>query len=580
MSESINTYLLQLKKNFKDDRDVYQFLQKSFPDIQAETVYDSYFPFVLSLLVHICYPCSLHELTAVLGSGVLHRQKIKRLIDRGLLKSYKMTVSDRGARNAYYLSRAGMEALFSSLPLDLFDKIKLRRTGGLLPAHDYGIGLSLLQCLLRETPFYYQKEVLYSSGLFKEKGSLCVDAVVSYQDAAQTLLFIEQDMGTESPAVLAGKLHYYDSYGLLQGESKHLIISSHAMLDNNWSSFNVSALSDLIRDMEMRGADLVYTYYATYGNELPPRLRNCVRAFMVRTNICNCYRASGEPKDASEITDGNELERNLRMKDFTLEDLRDYMLSLRTGNNQYKEVDYHKKQLTIAHRKLTRMAQHIGRLLHSGQFDRGEVNLLLKGHTCYVLPSVLLSNYFETIIEGRKNALLHTLSGYFPDIENATVSTLSPEFTHEQFPALNLRNCYQTAANAYICVEYIGIDLGGYVRTAYLNTLHQLGLCANIHVVCVCDTPREALEFASLLDYFPKQRQLETTGINYSFLMAHEIGTNEGIYLPSRLGGGSLLPIKSNTATATTMASISSSDRTVLEQLEGMNMESLMKLVR
>lgn len=580
MPESINTYLLQMKKNFKEDREVYQFLQKSFPDIQTETAYDSYFPFILSLLAHICYPCSLHELTAVLGNGVLHRQKIKRLMDRGLLKSYKMTVSDRGARNAYYLSQAGTEALFSSLPLDLFDKIKLRRTGGLLPAHDYGVGLSLLQCLLRETPFYYQKEVLYSSGLFKEKGSLCVDAVVSYQDSSQTLLFIEQDMGTESPAVLAGKLHYYNAYGLLQGENKHLVISSHAMLDNNCPSFNVSALSDMIQDMRMRGANLVYAYYATYGDELPTRLRNCVRAFLVRTDICNCYRPSGEAKDASEIVEGDELERNLRMRDFTLDDLRDYMLSLKAGTNQYKEVDYHKKQLTIAHRKLTRMAQHIGRQLHSGQFDRGEVNLLLKGHTCYVLPSVLLSNYFDTIIEGRKSALLHTLSGYFPGIENAAVSTLSPEFSHEQFPALNLRNCYQTAANTYVCVEYIGIDLGGYVRTAYLNTLRQLGLSANIHVVCVCDTPREALEFASLLDYFPKQRQLETNGISYSFLLAHEIGTGEGIYLPSRLGGGSLLPIKPNTATAATISSVTSSDQTVLEQLEGMSMESLMKLVK
>lgn len=580
MSESIYTYLLQQKKNLKDDREVYQFLQKSFPDIQAETAYDSYFPFVLSLLAHICYPCSLHELTAVLGNGVIHRQKIKRLIDRGLLKFYKMPISDMGARNAYYLSKIGTEALFSSLPLDLFDKTKIRRTGGLLPAHDYGVGLSLLQCLLREVPFYYKKEVLYSSGLFKEKGSLCVDAVVSYQDPQQTLLFIEQDMGTESPAVLAGKLHYYEAYGLLQGENKHLIISSHAMLDNNCPSFNASALGDLIRDMEERGADLVYAYYAAYGDELPPRLRNCIRAFLIRTDICICYHASGEPKDASEVVDGNELERNLRTKDLTLDDLRDYVHSLKIGTNQYKEVDYHKRQMLITYRKLARMAQHIGRQIHSGQFNKGEVNLLLKGHTCYVLPTVLLSNYFDMIIDGKRNALLHTLSGYFSSIERAAYSTLSPEISHEKFPALNLRNCYQITDNTYVCIEYVGKDLGGYVRTAYLNTLRQLGLDANIHVVCVCDTPKEALEFASLLDYFPKQRQLETTGITYSFLMAHEIGTDEGIYLPSLLGGGSLLPIRSNKAPINNTPTIAASEQSVLEQLEGMSMENLMKLVQ
>ena len=578
MLEYNNTYLLQHKQNLKDDKELYQFLQKSFPDIQAETVYDSYFAFVLSLLVHICYPCSLIEISTVLGNGIIHRQKVKRLMDRGILKSYKMTVLDRGARNAYYLSKAGTEALYSSLPLGLFDKTKIRRTGGLLPAHDYGVGLSLLQCLLRETPLFYQKEVLYSSGLFKEKGSLCVDAIVDYQDLQNTTLFIEQDMGTESPAVLAGKLHYYEAYGLLQGENKHLIISSHAMMDNNCSSFNVSALTDIIKNMEKHGADLVYTYYVSHGADLPPRLKNCIRAFLVRTCICDCYRDSGEPKDASEVVEGNELERNLRIPDFSLDNLREYVQTLKNGTNQFKEVDYHKRQLVIAHRKLERMAQHIGRQISSGQSQRGEVSLLLKGHTCYVLPTVLLSNYFDMIIGEKKALLLHTLSGYFTGIEKATFSSLSPEISHQQFPALHLRNCYRINENTYVCIEYIGKDLGGYVRAAYLNTLHQLGLDANIHVVCVCDTPKEALGFASLINYFPKLRHLVTWGITYSFLMAHEIGTDEGIYLPSRLGGGSLLPIKPN------KVSVNSkhipSEPADCTQLEGMSMESLMKLLQ
>lgn len=578
MLECINTYLLQHKQNLKDDKELYQFLQKSFPDIQAETVYDSYFAFVLSLLVHICYPCSLNELSTVLGNGFVHRQKIKRLKDRGILKSYRMTVSDRGARSAYYLSKAGTEALYSSLPLGLFDKTKVRRTGGLLPAHDYGVGLSLLQCLLRETPFFYQKEVLYSSGLFKEKGSLCVDAIVDYQDYQKTTLFIEQDMGTESPAVLTGKLHYYEAYGLLQGGNKHLIISSHAMLDNSCPSFNASALTDLIRNMEEQGADLVYSYYASHCGDLPPRLKNCIRAFLVRTGICDCFKDSGEPKDASEVVDENELERNLRIADFTLDNLREYVQSLKNGTNQFKEVDYHKRQLVIAHRKLARMAQHIGRQISSGQSHKGGVNLLLKGYTCYVLPTILLSNYFGMIFGEKKEAVLHTLSGYFTGIEKATFFSLSPEISHQHYPVLHLRNCYLINDNTYVCIEYIGKDLGGYVRVAYLNTLRQLGLDANIHVVCVCDTPKEALGFASLIDYFPKNRHLETRDITYSFLMAHEIGTDKGIYLPSRLGGGSLLPIKSNRTTANN--AFTPSEQAVFAPLEGMSMEALLKLIQ
>ncbi|MBR2402826.1 MAG: hypothetical protein IKB01_08695 [Lachnospiraceae bacterium] len=545
MQESITTYLLQNKKNLKDDREVYQFLKKSFPELQTETVYDTYFPFVLSLLAHICYPCSLSALSAVLGKDIIHRQKIKRLVDRGLLKSYKLTILDRSARNAYYLSQPGTEALYSSLPFGLFEKNKLRRTGGLLPVHDYGVGLSLLQCLLREQPFSYHKEVLFASKLFKEKGTLCVDAMVNYQDSAQTCFFIEQDMGTENPSVLAGKLHYYDTYGLLLEEHKHLIISSHAMLDNNCPSFNASALENLTQVMEKQGADLVYTYYVNHKEELSLKLRTTLRAFLVRTSICDCFRESGEPKDASEIVEHNELTRNLRIKDFTLEDLRNYVSTLKAGTNQYKDMDYHKRQLIIAHRKLERMAQYIISQISNGHFYRGEVNLFLKGHSCYVLPSVLLSNYFDTIIGAKTDALLHTLSGYFPGIEKATYSRLSPEITCERFPELYLRNCYQLGADTYVCVEYTGKDLGGYVRASYLNSLLKMGLDANIHVVCVCDTPREALSMASHLNYYPKQRRLETKGIHFSFLMAHEIGTDEGIYLPTRLGGGNLLPIKS-----------------------------------
>ena len=54
MIESTTTYLLQRKQNLKDEREVFQFLQKSFPDLQTETIYDAYFPFVLSLLVDMC----------------------------------------------------------------------------------------------------------------------------------------------------------------------------------------------------------------------------------------------------------------------------------------------------------------------------------------------------------------------------------------------------------------------------------------------------------------------------------------------------------------------------------------------
>ena len=579
MIESTTTYLLQRKQNLKDEREVYQFLKKSFPALQSETVYDAYFPFILSLLANICYPCSLNVLSAVLGKNIIHRQKVKRLVDKGLLKSYKMTIQDKGSRNAYYLSPAGIEALYSSLPLGLFEKSKVRRTGGLLPVHDYGVGLSLLQCLLREQPFSYKKEVLFASDHYKENGSLCVDAIVTFQGPGQTSLFIEQDMGTESPAVLARKLRHYYNCDLLQAENKHLIISSHAMIDNSCPSYNASALADLLKQMEERGADLVYSYYANNGEMLSPRIRNAIRAFLVRTDICDSLRDSGEPKDASELSEHDELVRNLRVKDFTLADLRDYVNALEDGTNLYKDIDYNKRQMSIAHHKLEQIAQYIITQIDKGLFHNGEVNLLLEGNSCYVLPTALLSNYFDMISGGQTKDLTNTLSRYFPGIEKSTYSYLSPKISYGVMPELQLRNCYQVNSDTYVCVEHVGKDLGGYVRVAYLNKLKELGFHANIHVVCVCDTPKEALSLASRLNYFPKNRQIETTGISYSFLLSHEIGTDDGIYLPTRLAGGSLLPIRSYQEPSD-IATALSTEQDLLSQLEGLSMENLLKLVR
>ena len=572
-----STYLLKHKKNFKDDKEVYQFLLKSFPELNADSSYGSFFNFVFSMLTHIAHPISMNQLNAFFGNDFIHRQKIKRMVDKGLLKIYKMPKEDKGSRNAYSLTPVGTNTLFYSLPLDLFDRSKIRRTGGLLHEHDYGVGLSLLQCLLRETPFYYQKEVLYSPGLVKVKGSICADAAVCFSDEQENLIYIEQDMGTEKIPAICKKLHFYDAYGLLQGGGRHLVISSHAIVNVHCPSFNARALEEVIQDMEERGANLLYYYYVTYGVELSERLRNSIRALLVRTQVCNCFRSNGTPLDASEIIETNELERDLRVNDLTLEDLRSYVGSLKDGNNEYKEAAYNKKQHSVAYHKMERMAKHIGDLILDGQSLRGEAQLLLKGHSCYVLPTVLLSNYFETITGEDMGSLLSTLSHYFPGLETATYSTLSDVIAHESYPSLQLRNCYRLADGTYVCVENTGKDLGAYVRAAYLNVLRQMGLQENIHVVCICDTQKEAMSMAAVLDYYPKVRDLETKGITYSFLLSEDIGSAEGLCMPSRLGGGCLLPVKP--FVASTATPVPSSEKNALEELEGMSMEELMNLV-
>ena len=204
---------------------------------------------------------------------------------------------------------------------------------------------------------------------------------------------------------------------------------------------------------------------------------------------------------------------------------------------------------------------------------------MLEGHSCYVLPTVLLSNYFDMITNGQMDALAHTLSRYFPGLEKSTYTHLSPKISYGDMPELRLSNCYQITSDTYVCVEHVGKDLGGYVRVAYLNKLQELGLQANIHVVCVCDTASEALDLASKLNYFPKNRQLDTTGIRYSFLLSHAIGTDEGIYLPTRLGGRSLLPIKPYGESSDSTPA-PSAEQELLSQLEGMSMENLLKLLK
>ena len=573
MMENTAIYLLKCKKNIKDDKEMYQFIKKSFPKIHAMPVKNSYFFFSFSMLAHMCYPITLNGIAAVLGNCLAGRPKIMRLIDRGLLKTYRMPIADMGSRVAYYLTPAGNDALSATFPWGMGNKQKLRRTGGVLPAHDYGVGLSLLQCLLRETPFSYHKELVYSSGLFKEKGALCVDAVVTFQDKENTTLYIEQDMGTESPGTVASKLQQYASFGLLGKDSNHLIISSHSLSDTSCPSYNISALSDLLKEMKSVGVDKAYSYYASYGSVLSERLKSCLRALLVRTGICTSYDHTGNLLSANQLSKDCVLERDLQVADFTIDDLSSYILSLKDGTNIYRAVDYNRYQLTIAHGKLEQMAEYIFRRISLSQYHRGEVYSMLNGYSCYVLPTVLMSNYFDTILNENQDDLRLLLTTYFPEIDKERYHLVSREFTPDGFPGFHLRNCYDLSDNRYVCIENVGKDLGGYVRALYLNSMKNNGMIADIHLVCVCDTEEEAMSLAKFMDYFPKDNKIDLKGISYSFLLSEDIKNGGALRVPCRLGGGGLIRIET--------FGLSPTPKTILEDnLANLSMEELMELVK
>lgn len=534
-------YLCHHRKDIKTDEEFRDLILNAFPDIIGADNRRFYFPLVMSILAHVCNMITPASMAAVFGSyanNASARVRLSQMKERGAFEILPFRKYDMGSRIAYRLATDATENLLCLLPDFMKSKAQPNRQQGYLSAHSYATGLSLLQCILLGEPFRYAKEGEVLSQNWTEE-TVYVDATVCFEDKEQTVLYIEEDRGTESTTVLLKKIATYESLGLLNSSNHHLVISSHAIYNNDCISFNLSTLSAIERLMVENGYRQVYRFYVEQENLLSKKKRDCLRAYLVRTGLCEYHSSKGKKIPAHKLSSNVPLNRVLDLADHTLEDLQEYIRTLKDGTNRYRLIDYNKLQAKATFAKLKNIGEAIARQIYAGRSMTPGINCFLHGANCYVLPTTLLSNYINPLRGRDLRKILDSIQPYFDSLIDE--DPLSVEISFPSFPALTLPTCFRKEGGGIVCIERPDINIGGFVRTYFLNLLRENGLVDDIHIVCICDTEAHAMYLAKLMSYYQKDRFLPEEGISISFLLSADIGEKHKLSVSCDLGNGGLL---------------------------------------
>lgn len=522
-----NSMLCKHVLDLKDDKEVYEFLRKSFPDMDVKETKGSYLSFCISMLCYICYPLSISELVTMLGKyigGTIARSRIVEMLDRGDLKTYEFDKDkDMNALHAYYLSASKKESLIRLLP-DFFkdSDTKFRKSAGKVPLHDYGVGMSLLQVMLCRRPFLFQKEVGFTaSNIYrKERGSLCVDAIVTMTDKNEKY-YIEQDMGTERVSTLCGKLYAYEKYGLYRDRGA-LIFSCHvAMPYPKRECYNKTQLSFLLADMKEEMMEDICDYYECSKDILDKKKLGVLKDLMVTVGVAqvNGREAAGGGGDSSSgVTASTEISLTRGGGRFSISDLEDFIKSLSLGNNPYRLSEYNAEQKRRSTHKFRSMTEILCAYVRRGGMDRGEIRFITSAFPCMVYPTVLMSHCFDylNMIKHDYKDIRKVLERYFGNMDSFMHNPNGVSLYLEDECFIYMNNVYKKD-DVILCVEHIGCDVSAFVRFYYMYYLRE---CINQPVYLIGLGSRDDILYMSeQFDYSVEYgAALPDNGLFVSFL--------------------------------------------------------------
>lgn len=546
-------YLNDYKPQINNDKEAYAFIKQSFPTLELKPVKGSYLTAVLCLYIYIGYCASPYELSALFGpffTSASVRTRFAELTRKKcrVFGALSWANNDMGAQRAYHITKQGYESYLSSI-LDVLKPlrggIKVRRSGGLVPAHDYGVGLSVYSFLLTGIPFYYEKEEIYSSSsIIKQKGGLCVDCTL-YMPHGNYKIYLEQDMGNETASTLINKIGTYQRLGLASADDSCLLFSSHSIMPMpSCPSFSPIALEAILQDMETSNSESIYSYFTANENRLDSKTLKALKKLLVRTGVCDAFSDTGTPLPLSSVDEASVMRRHtIRIfarkietgsrlsDDFTIDELRRYVYELKAGCNPYRLKCYNFEQYRIAKNKFHNMCTILTNYVSEGKYERDELLCLLGGYACYMLPSVLLSKtapLFNPDTHAFIDKCRNALSDYYPGIDTADYSGLSKPFYFDEYALVIFRNTYTLPSGRMVCFEHIGKDIGAFVRCFYIILMSSLCPMLDLHIVAICDDDSDMLFFCNRARYsitysrFPEKGK----GVYLSFLMETELSSD------------------------------------------------------
>lgn len=587
-----------------DDKDAYQFIKKVFPEMDIEPNQGSYRTALLCLLIYIGYCASPVELSAMFGpyfSSAPVRTRLAEMYSgkHGILAALNWANNDMCARRAYHITKQGYVSYLSTI-LDAIKpirgEIKIRRSGGLVPVHDYGVGLSLYSFLLAGRPFYYEKEETYSfRSVIKQKGSICVDCTIYLRGTDRFRIYLEQDTGTETTTTLINKIATYKHLGLADNASCILFSSHSVMPFSSCLSFSAAAVETIIDGMESCGAEGLYAYYSDYGNALDKKSLEIVKKLLVRTGICSALSEKGTALMPESVTASSHLVRtriytyaykvecgSRLCEDFTLNDLKRYLAELKAGCNPYRLRLYNANQYRIAKAKYRNMCTVLSNYVARGKYTREDVLCLLGGYACYMLPSVLIANaasLWDPFDNSFMDNCRKAVAAYYPGIDKLACAELSETFYFDEYTFVTFRNACVEESGRTVCFEHIGKDVGAFLRCYYISLIAKKIPDLNLHIVAVCDNDADMLFFCELTGYCMKYARFpEKKGFFLSFLTEEEL-SDDFCLLKGVFHQDTLVPVHIRTkAQVDELVSFTKSVRPAAELPENMSISQLFSL--
>lgn len=342
-------------------------------------------------LAYMCQYITAEELSVYVSSDFgkdAMRRRFARLVSAGYLRADKFRFPDGHSRTAYCLTKKGIEAAGGYFPREAYHEVKVRRSGGYVPEHDYSCGINVLSALYARIPFFWEKEYVLT-GVYKKLRSVRSDCVFVTRYENPNILFVEQDMGTESTATLIDKIGAYGDHGVQSDDMCRLIFSCRCLPSQDYSStlFNqgwVRNLMELVGDMDF------YDYYLSGSFDHSTRL--LLKKFLVLLGVCSAS------VDFNSVHASTELTKN--PVPFGRAEFLDYLDSLDAFCNPYQMMYQNKLQAENSFSTLFAMASALSRLLLSaeelGKSD--EVSTILGGLPVFVVPTHLFARRIRNVV--------------------------------------------------------------------------------------------------------------------------------------------------------------------------------------
>lgn len=389
------------------------------------------------------------------------RRRFSRLVKAGILRADKFKTYDGHSRMGYCLTKKGIAAVSQYFPRETTSEIKVRRSGGYVPEHDYSCGMNILSALYLRIPFFWEKEYVLP-GKYKVLRAVRSDCVLVTRFKDPQVLFIEQDMGTENSVTLVNKVGAYGDHGVQQELNCSVIFSCRKLPTQDFSDtlFQIkwiNSLRDILGSLSINGNDGIYKLYELLSDELAAAgtnsykgngaysnynrtsgskdTRNTIatdtilscmkdtitfrgaqnnysaltnflidlKRLLVLTGVCSIDELSSFSYK-KEVADIELLPRissattlSRKGKDFTISDLTTYADQLDSFNNTYRIKYQNVQQANNSFSTLISMLSVYKNNINAS-LDRDEVLTILSGLPVYVVPTSLFARKMPYIL--------------------------------------------------------------------------------------------------------------------------------------------------------------------------------------